>query len=223
MMQHSAMVLVADDEASIRDSLRQLLEQAGYNAVTAANGDQALEEASRREFEVALLDVRMPGLTGLEVLHALQEKHRDVGVIMLSAVAEVETVIDAMKTGAYDYVVKPFHADELLLRVERARERRRLLVDQRSYQRRLEQAVEEQRARLQEQFAELVQSLAREHATLYELEALRSHKGGRDRPMRDLPPELQKPAASVEEFAAALLRLVREGRLAPQQERRGYP
>jgi DNA-binding NtrC family response regulator len=217
------MVLVADDEESIRSSLQQLLEQAGYKAVTAATGDQALEAASRREFEVALLDIRMPGLTGLEVLHALQEKHRDVGVIMLTAVAEVETVIDAMKNGAYDYVVKPFRAVELLVRVERARERRRLLLDQRSYQRRLEQEVEEQRARLQEQFAELVQSLAREHATLYELEALRSQRGGRDRPMRDLPSELQKPAASVQDFAAALLRLVREGKLAPQQERKRYP
>ncbi|MCH9002593.1 MAG: hypothetical protein IIC02_08465, partial [Planctomycetes bacterium] len=113
----------------------------------------------------------------------------------------------------YDYIGKPFNLDDVVLKVAKALERRNLVLQNKEYQHHLEEMVEEQRARLQRQFVELIPSLAREHALVYERETSRGRKRGRQEPLEQLPSELRKPISSVQEFAAALLRIIEEGRM----------
>ena len=204
-------VLVVDDESSIREILERLLKSSGYEPVAAANGQEALKRISQQEFEVVLLDIKMPVLSGLDVLLELRRDHPDICVIMATAVTDVEKAVATMKMGAYDYILKPFNLDDVLLRVEKALERRRLVLRDREYHRDLEREVKEKTDLLQERFAQLIQGLAREHTMALELEALRLAK--REKGLfSSLPPELQQPKKSVEEFAQALLQVIREGR-----------
>jgi len=212
-------VLIVDDEEAIRNILRQAMEQEGYVTVAAANGEKALEEASQREFEVVLLDVIMPGLSGMDVLHKLHLGHPDTSVIMVTAVPDVQTVIEAMKSGAYDYVTKPFNLEAVVLKVEKARERRSLVIQNKRYQYHLEEMVQEQRERLQKQFGELIQSLSREHAMLYEMETSSGRRGRRSGLLEQLPQGLRKPIDSVKEFAAALLRIMQERGMSREKEK----
>jgi len=210
-----AVLVVDDDEEIIRDTLQRVMEQEGHEVVTAASGQEALVKASLQEFEVVLLDVMMPGLSGMDLLQKLHMEHPDTSVIMVTAVADVQTVIQAMKAGAYDYVFKPFNLEDVVLKVEKALERRQLVLQNKRYRYRLEERVAEQRVRLQKQFVELIQSLAREHAVLYEMETSRRRRGRRTVPLQELPLELQKPMNSVQEFAAALLRIMQERGISP--------
>ena len=212
MNQKRGTVLIVDDEESVRHVLQQFVERAGYWVTTAAGGVEALQQITQREFDVMLLDVGMPQVSGVEVLHQLRLNHPDTTVIMVTAVDDAQTVIDTMKMGAFDYIIKPYVSEDLILKVERAHDRRILALQNRRYQRHLQDTVEEQRVRLQKQFAELIQSLAREHAIHYELESVRSRKSRYSQPLESLPPEFRKPMGSVQEYAAALLRLIQEGR-----------
>ncbi len=211
-MSGKGMVMVVDDEEPIREALRQALEQAGYNASTAASGQEALDTLRRQEVEVMLLDMKMPGLSGFDVLQRVHYDHPDLAVIMVTAQVETAMAVDAMKAGAYDYATKPVDLDDLILRVHKALERRRLLPREREYKRELDQKLREQESRLSAQFGELIESLAREHATLLELEALRSAKRAKGLFSR-LPAELQQPKASVEDFARALIKVLESGGL----------
>ena len=201
-------LLVVDDEASARSLLQETLEEAGYAVVTASSGAEALEIVSTREFDAVLLDIRMPGLSGLAVLQEVQDRYPDTPAIMLTAVGDAETAVGAMKAGAYDYVVKPFRLADVVVRVGKAIEKRGLLQANRKYQDQLEQMVKEQGDRLQNQFAQLVQSLAREHAAILALQGARGSKEA-EAALANLPSELQKPAGSVEDFAKALLQVIR--------------
>ncbi len=212
MMQSRGQVLVVDDEESIRGLLKGALEEAGYHVTTAADGEEALDKVSRQETEVMLLDIRMPGLSGLDVLRKVMGDYPDTSVVMVSAVADAATVVDAMKAGAYDYVTKPFNLDDVALRVRNALERRRLVLRTKEYQRELEEKVQEQAVRLREQFTQIIQALAREHTLLFALESKGRSKGGKE-PLPGLPPELQKPTASVGEFAKALIQSIKSGSL----------
>ena len=110
-------VLVVDDEEIIRNSLQRVLREAGYDVVTAANGQEALDKMSQLKIKLVLLDIKMPGLDGFQVLDLIR-KSSNVPVIMLTAVKEVTTVLDTLSLGADDYVRKPFHARELLARIQ---------------------------------------------------------------------------------------------------------
>ena len=215
VIQRKHAILVVDDESSIRENLERLLRSSGYEPVGAADGQEALDRASEREFELVLLDIKMPVLSGIDVLRRLRSDRPDTCVIMATAVADVEKAVETMKLGAYDYILKPFNMDDVLLRVERALERSRLMQREREYQRLLEREVKEKTDQLQKRFFELVQSLAREHTMALELEALRRAKQKKGL-FSSLPPELQQPTASVEEFAQALIQVLQSGSLAKQ-------
>ena len=100
-------ILVVDDQPTVREDLEQLLKANGYQAVSAASGEDALVQVYEQRFEVVLLDITMPGLSGIDVLRRLYPDRLDIGVIMVTIVAEVATAVEAMKIGAYDYVTKP--------------------------------------------------------------------------------------------------------------------
>lgn len=127
-------VLVVDDEAFVLDTLRLFLEGEGCNVRVASCSDQALSEFAEREPEVALVDVRMPGGDGLQLLKKLKARHSDVEIIMATGCSSLEIALEAMRLGAYDYVTKPIvDLDNDLLRVvEKAAERFRLRRSNRS-------------------------------------------------------------------------------------------
>jgi two-component system nitrogen regulation response regulator GlnG len=106
-----ARVLVADDEASIRFVLRETLESAGHEVTEVASGEAALQALSGRSFDVAFLDIRMPGPSGLELLDQLRGLGSDVAVVIVTAQNTFENAVEAMKRGALDYLVKPFGVD----------------------------------------------------------------------------------------------------------------
>jgi DNA-binding NtrC family response regulator len=171
-------ILIVDDEGSIRDILCRKLESEGYNCVVAANGREALWKAFMQDFDLVLMDIKMPGLSGMEALPKMVTDHPDTCVVMLTAVADLETAVEAMKVGAYDYLPKPFNIDDLIMKVERALERRRLVLENREYQLRLEQRIERQVGQIRQYHSEATEALVREQEALTELEATRwSQKG----------------------------------------------
>ena len=106
-------ILIVEDEAIVRESLRDWLKDGGYEVETAAEGEEALEKIEKKEFSVAVLDLRLPGKNGLEVLKEATVKDPKIKGIVITAYPSVETAVEAIKMGAVDYIVKPFTPDAL--------------------------------------------------------------------------------------------------------------
>ncbi len=115
-------VLIIEDEKLIRWSLRQKLEQKGYQVTEAERGRTGLDYIESRQFDLIMLDHKLPDVTGLEILRRLRESDQNVVVIMMTAYSRIEDAVEAIKLGAYDYVPKPFQMDLLLLTIEKALE-----------------------------------------------------------------------------------------------------
>jgi DNA-binding NtrC family response regulator len=113
-------ILIVDDEPVVRDSLEQWFADERYRVVTAANGREALQAAARESFDVALLDIKMPGMDGMELQAKLKEADAELPVIIMTGYASVETAVEALKAGAYDYITKPVDPDILLHAVSKA-------------------------------------------------------------------------------------------------------
>jgi two-component system response regulator PilR (NtrC family) len=122
----SPRVLVVDDEGSMRDMLRIVLRRDGYDVVVARNGAEAIEILQREAIDLLLSDIRMPDVSGVEVLRAAKDVNRDVIAIMMTAFASTETAVEALRLGANDYFTKPFSMDELRLKVRHHLDTRRL-------------------------------------------------------------------------------------------------
>jgi DNA-binding NtrC family response regulator len=131
MTETGATILVVDDEEPIRNVIARKLELVGHNCTVAADAREAIEKTFMQEFDLMLVDVKMPGMSGMEVLSHAAANHPDTGVIMITAVGDNRIAVEAKKKGAYDYVTKPFDLDDLELRVSRALERRGLLMESR--------------------------------------------------------------------------------------------
>ncbi len=119
-------ILVVDDEENIRHMLATVLKSEGYQVTRAASAEEAEELLADQPFDVVLSDIRMPRVDGLELLDRIQGKYPDMVVVMMSAYGTVDTAIEAMKRGAYDYISKPFKPDEAILLLRKAEERERL-------------------------------------------------------------------------------------------------
>jgi DNA-binding NtrC family response regulator len=130
-------VLVVDDDQTACRLLQEVLVREGYLVAIAQSGTEALERADGALFDVALLDIRMPDLDGLEVLKAIRRANPEAVVIMMTAFGSIETAIEAIKQGAYDYISKPFRLDEVKLTVRRALEHKRLLGENTRFRREL--------------------------------------------------------------------------------------
>ena len=113
-------ILVVDDEPGMRDLLRILLEKDGHEVLTAADGTAGLARATSHELDLVISDIKMPGLDGIGLLSALRERALTLPVIMVTAYAESDSAIQAMKQGAFDYLTKPFKVDEIRLVIHRA-------------------------------------------------------------------------------------------------------
>ncbi|MFH1243782.1 MAG: sigma-54 dependent transcriptional regulator [Pseudomonadota bacterium] len=124
MSQHR--VLVIDDEENMRHMLKVMLGKAGYAVESASDGIKALERMEESDFDFILCDIRMPRMDGMTFLKKAKEKYPEKTFVMMSAYGTVETALEAMKEGAYDYISKPFKKDEVLLTLKKAEERERL-------------------------------------------------------------------------------------------------
>ena len=119
-------ILVADDEASMRDMLRIVLRREGYDVLVAESGREAIECLKREPIDLMLSDIRMPDISGVEVLRAAKEINREIVAFMMTAFASTDTAVEAMRLGAVDYFTKPFSMDELRLKVRQHLETHRL-------------------------------------------------------------------------------------------------
>lgn len=122
-------ILVVDDEQIIRDGCTRILAKEGWEIVTASDGQEGLEALGRGDFALMLLDLMMPGIDGFEVLERMPEISPDTIVIVITGYATVESAVEAMKKGAYDFISKPFTPDQLRLTVQRGLERRALIME----------------------------------------------------------------------------------------------
>ena len=127
MSKEKASILVVDDEPTIRLLVTSVLKDEGYAVTAAASGEEALQLAARRHFHLVITDLKMPGISGVELLERLKGDDPETAVILLTAFGTVEGAVEAMKKGACDYLLKPLaNPDELRLAVRRALEERRL-------------------------------------------------------------------------------------------------
>ncbi|MCG3113006.1 MAG: response regulator [Candidatus Manganitrophus sp. SB1] len=143
MMEKKGTILIVDDEENIRDILFEVLSNEAYECHRAEGGEEALSLLGERSFELVLSDILMPGMSGIDLLKEAKAADADLSFIMVTAVHAAETAIEAMRLGADNYLIKPFNLDEVILSVEKALQRRRLIIENREYQLHLEKKVEE--------------------------------------------------------------------------------
>jgi putative nucleotidyltransferase with HDIG domain len=151
-------ILVVDDEEAIREVVSTMLESKGYHCTAVSNGRAAQDHVKRITPDLVLSDMIMPEMDGIRLLDWLRQYDPEVPVIMVTAIHDISTALEAIRRGAYDYILKPFEKDQLFLGVDRALQHRRLVMENRTYQRNLEQLVEQRTAELSGAVARLEQS-----------------------------------------------------------------
>lgn len=156
----SGRILVVDDEEAIARVLAKVVRQLGYEPVVATSFDAVRQVLNRQRVDLATLDVVMPGTDGLGILHWLKEHHPEIGVIMATALGDADSVIEAMRLGACDYLVKPFRIDLVEQELRRGMERQALLAQSRQYQQRLEATVAQQTEELRRLNAALTKQVS---------------------------------------------------------------
>lgn len=132
-------ILVVDDEQSMRESLHDWLKEDGYQVGLAPNGQEAIRLAGQEVYDVVLLDLKMPGMDGLETLRGLKEVAPDSEVIMMTAYASIDTAVQAMREGAFDYLVKPFDPDEIEMQIQKILAHQEVVLENILLRKRLEE------------------------------------------------------------------------------------
>ncbi len=180
-MENPSRILVVDDEQAIRDVLAEGLTASGYICEIASDASEALTKLESNGFNLVVSDIDMPQMDGVQLLQEIKKTHPDTEVIMLTGVVDIDTAISSIRLGANDYLTKPFNLAEVRITVERALEKRRLILENREYQRNLEERVQERTAELQRKNDE-VEDLYRKLEGAYQttLEALATALDTRD-------------------------------------------
>lgn len=129
MLGKKPIILVIDDEETMRDSCTQILIRDGFQAETAENGTIGLEKIKETKPDLILVDLKMPGISGMEVLEKIEEIDPNIISVVITGYATVESAVDAMKVGAYDFLPKPFSPDQLRLIIRRGLEKRKLIME----------------------------------------------------------------------------------------------
>jgi two-component system, NtrC family, nitrogen regulation response regulator NtrX len=124
-----ANILVIDDERSIRNSLKEVLEYEKHKIDLSSDGIEGLELLKKNEYDVVLLDIKMPGMDGIEVLDNIMAEPRDIPVIMISGHGNIDTAVEAIKKGAYDYIEKPLDLNRLLITIRNALDKSQLITE----------------------------------------------------------------------------------------------
>jgi putative nucleotidyltransferase with HDIG domain len=180
MVNQRERILIVDDEAAIRRLLRQKLSRQGYHCEEADSAEHALAKMLANPAELVMLDMKMPGKSGIDLLPQLKVSYPNTAIIMATAVAETSLAIQCMKQGADDYICKPFNLDELVLSVDRTLEKRRLELRIKEYQEHLQQKVEEQTVEIRRLFLGAIEAL------VFALEAKDKYTAGHSRRVTDI-------------------------------------
>jgi len=157
MSKNNAQILVVDNEVNVQKILKSTLEAAGYDCVAVGDAESALTVLASQNFDIALLDVRMSGKPGVELLQDIKKGYPEVVVLMISAIDNTGTAIESMRLGAYDYIVKPFNPDQVLISINRALDKRRLENTNRDYQKYMQRIAEESSAETRRLFYSITQ------------------------------------------------------------------
>ncbi|HET6371705.1 MAG TPA: HD domain-containing phosphohydrolase [Candidatus Polarisedimenticolia bacterium] len=200
-------LLIVDDEPVIREVLMEKLTTSGYPCTAVANSSEALSTLRSGHFSLVLSDIDMPGGDGIGLLQQIKKTYKDVDVVMVTGVLDLDTAIGSIRLGASDYITKPFNLDQVMLTVERTLEKRRLTTENQQYQVSLERMVDERTQELRRKTVE-VERLYRELKTAFEqirstydttLEALMEALDTRDT-------ETQGHSRRVSEYTVAVAR-----------------
>ncbi len=181
-------ILVVDDEPMIREILRETLEQEGHRCAEAENGKVACERIGQEQFDLVLTDVKMPVMDGFTLMKNLGAMTDQLPIIVITSFSDIDVAVDAIRLGAYDYIVKPFNISQVTISVRRALERRRLLLENIQYKKSLETKVVEKtidlirKNKTLEQQAQLLEDLLRDLRESYDatLDAMVSAIESRD-------------------------------------------
>ena len=202
-----ANILVVDDELGIREGCRRVLSREGHQVDVAATGEEGWQRIQSGQFDLVLLDVMMPGISGMELLKRTIAFDPDLVCIIITGYATIELAVQAIKQGAYNFIAKPFEANSLLLTVHQGLERRRLSLEAR----RLAQ-VEAEKEALERRNAELEkEALERRMAELEQLDRVKSSF------TLTVAHELRAPVAAIQSY----LRLILDGYI-PAEDQREY-
>jgi putative nucleotidyltransferase with HDIG domain len=173
-------LLIIDDEAAIRRLLRQKLSKEGYQCEEADTAEQVFSILEISPIALVILDIKMPGKSGIELLPEIKSGYPDTAVIMATAVNEVNVAVQCLKQGADDYICKPFNLEELSLSVQKALEKRHLQLEIREYQQYLEEKIEEQTGEIRKLFLGSIEAL------VSALEAKDKYTGGHSRRVTEI-------------------------------------
>ena len=157
MSKNKAQILVVDDEVHVQEILKSTLEDAGYECVAMSDAESALTVLASQNFDIALLDSRMAGAQGTELLQDIKKRYPEVVVLLITTIDNASTAIENIRFGAYDYIVKPLNLDHVLISVNRALDKRRLENANRDYQKYLQRIAEESSAETRRLFYSMTQ------------------------------------------------------------------
>jgi len=198
MRKQQGAVLVIDDEAVIRRLLCQKLSSEGYDCKEADTAEQVFNKLRNGPVGLVILDIKMPGKSGIELLPEIKAAYPDTAVIMATAVTELSVAIQCIKNGADDYICKPFNLDEVSLSVKGAIEKRELQLKIREYQHHLEEKIEEQTREIRKIFLGAIEAL------VFALEAKDRYTAGHSRRVTDIAlaisSELNLPESDIEDL-----------------------
>jgi putative nucleotidyltransferase with HDIG domain len=198
MINHPERILIVDDEISIRKLLLRRLSRQGYHCEEAASTAEALEKMRAASADLIMLDMKMPGKSGMDLLPELKANYPATAVIMATAVAETSLAIQCMKQGADDYINKPFNLDEVAMSVDKTLEKRRLELQIKEYQEHLQQKVDEQTVEIRRLFLGAIEAL------VFALEAKDRYTAGHSRRVTEVAlaigRELNLPGDDMEDL-----------------------
>ncbi len=180
MTNHEQRILIVDDEAMIRRLLHLKLSRQGYHCEEAGNAVEALDKLKTYSADLIMLDMKMPGRTGIDLLPELKTNYPNTAVIMATAIAEANLAIQCMRQGADDYINKPFNLDEVSMSVEKTLEKRQLELEIKEFQEHLQQKVDLQTVEIRELFLGSIKAL------VSALEAKDKYTAGHSRRVTDI-------------------------------------
>lgn len=204
----SPRILVVDDENTIRLVLAKYLRTRGFDVSTAESGDAALEVLAGKKFDLMLCDVRMPGLSGVELVPAALEIDPGLGIVMLSAVNDAPTATEAMAQGVLDYLTKPIELKDLYDAVQRALHRKMLVTEQHKFERRIREEVADRTRELEQEKAHL------RDLTVSVVETLVNAMEAKDVFQRGHSARVAELAASIAEYMELSPEVVEDVRIA---------
>jgi len=173
-------ILIIDDEEAVRELLKHRISNEGYHCEVASDAKEALNKLLNNTIELVIMDIKMPGKSGMDFLLEIRQRFPDVLIIMITVISDIHTAIECIRRGAYDYLTKPFILDEVVLSVKRGMDKRRLDMKLQNYKQHLEQKLKEQVKELREI------SLGAMVGLSFALEAKDSYIAGHSRRVADI-------------------------------------